>query len=62
MKKETTKLERHLRENPTDANAVISLLKARSYNYEYDFRLIQKKKLEKARSLSRKRSEVNYGS
>lgn len=57
MKKDTSKLEQHLRRNPTDANGVISLLKARSYNYEYDFELARKKKREKARSFARKRSE-----
>lgn len=54
MKKDTSKLEAHLERHPTDANGVISLLKARSYNYEYDFLLEQKKKMEKAKSLTRK--------
>ncbi|EGP5709403.1 hypothetical protein DQ181_09680 [Enterococcus faecium] len=56
MKKDTTKLEKHLENHPTDANGVISLLKARSANYEYDYLLSQKRKKEKARSFSRKRT------
>lgn len=55
MKKDTRKLEEHLKSHPTDAYGVISLLKARSYNYEYDFLLEQKRKREKAKSLTRKR-------
>lgn len=55
MKKNTNKLESHLERHPTDAKGVISLLKARSENYEYDFLLDQKRKHEKARSFERKR-------
>ncbi len=55
MKKNTTKLESHLKKHPTDAEGVISLLKARSDNFEYDFLLDQKRKHEKARSFERKR-------
>lgn len=57
MKKDTTKLERHLRSNPTDANAVISLLKMKSNNVQYDFELERIKKRERAHSFARKRSE-----
>lgn len=55
MKKDTVKLEKHLERHPTDASGVISLLKARSHNYEYDFNLEQKKKREKLESIQRKR-------
>ncbi|WP_270501041.1 hypothetical protein [Enterococcus avium] len=55
MKKDTSKLESHLARHPSDAAGVISLLKARSHNYEYDFALNQKRKREKARSFERKR-------
>ncbi|MDT2685799.1 hypothetical protein [Enterococcus gallinarum] len=58
MKKDTSKLEQHLQRNPRDANGVISLLKAKSYNYHYDFELARKKKFEKARSFERNRLEV----
>nr|DAV18291.1 MAG TPA: hypothetical protein [Caudoviricetes sp.] len=57
MKKNTTKLESHLERHPTDAEGVISLLKARSDNYEYDFLLDQKRKHEKARSFERKKKQ-----
>lgn len=56
MKKDTSKLEAHLERHPTDADGVISLLKAQSANYEYDFVLDQKRKREKARSFERKRT------
>ena len=56
MKKDMTKLESHLERHPTDAAGVISLLKAKSANYEYDFSLEQKRKREKARSIARKRT------
>lgn len=59
MKKDTSKLEAHLERHPTDAAGVISLLKARSSNYEYDFTLDQKRKREKARSFERKREKKN---
>lgn len=55
MKKDTSRLESHLARHPSDAAGVISLLKARSHNYEYDFALNQKRKREKARSFERKR-------
>lgn len=57
MKKDTSKLESHLARHPSDAAGVISLLKARSHNYEYDFALNQKRKREKARSFERKREK-----
>lgn len=56
MKKDTSKLEAHLERHPTDADGVISLLKAQSANYEYDFALDQKRKREKARSFGKKRT------
>lgn len=62
MKKDTAKLEQHLERNPTDAAGVISLLKARSHNYEYDFNLEQKKKREKMKSIQRKKIGVKNGS
>ncbi|MBO0459557.1 hypothetical protein JZO77_22730 [Enterococcus hulanensis] len=55
MKKDTAKLESHLARHPTDAAGVISLIKSRSDNYEYDFLLEQRRKREKARSFERKR-------
>lgn len=55
MKKDTSKLESHLARHPTDAAGVISLIKSRSDNYEYDFLLEQRRKREKARSFERKR-------
>ena len=57
MKKDTSKLEKHLERHPTDAGGVISLLKTRSHNYEYDFNLERKKKREKMESIKRKRME-----
>ncbi|MGM0341666.1 hypothetical protein [Enterococcus sp. AZ007] len=57
MKKDTSKLESHLARHPSDAAGVISLLKARSANHEYDFSLEQKRKREKARSFERKREK-----
>lgn len=57
MKKDTSKLESHLQRHPTDAEAVISLLKARSHNYEYDFALDKKRKYERARGFERKREK-----
>gem|GEM_PF-3808102 len=57
MKKDTSKLESHLARHPSDAAGVISLLKTRSNNYEYDFSLDQKRKREKARSIERKREK-----
>lgn len=62
MKKDTVKLEKHLERHPTDASGVISLLKARSHNYEYDFNLEQKKKREKLESIQRKKIGVKNGS
>lgn len=63
MKKDTSKLESHLARHPTDAAGVISLLKARSQNYEYDFSLERKRKQEKIRSMERKRmGEKNHDS
>lgn len=59
MKKDTSKLESHLQRHPTDAEGVISLLKARSHNYEYDFALDQKRKHERARGFERKREKKN---
>lgn len=56
MKKDTSKLEQHLERHPTDASGVISLLKTRSHNYEYDFNLEQKKKHEKMESIKRKQT------
>jgi len=57
LKKDTSKLESHLARHPSDAAGVISLLKTRSNNYEYDFSLDQKRKREKARSIERKREK-----
>lgn len=57
MKKDTRKLEQHLSRNPTDANGVISFLKAQSHNFEYDFNLERKKKREKMQSMNRKENK-----
>ena len=59
MKKDTSKLESHLERHPTDANGVISLLKTRSDNYEYDFSLERKRKREKMKSIERKRRRMD---
>lgn len=59
MKKKITNLEKHLENHPTDANGVISLLKARSYNFEYDYNLEKKRKREKMNGFERK--EKKYG-
>ena len=53
MKRDLSKLEIHLERSPTDAQGVISLLKARSYNFEYDFELERKRKREKMNSIKR---------
>lgn len=55
MKKDTKRLEEHLIRHPTDAAGVISLLRAKSHNYEYDFLLENKRKREKFQSIQRKR-------
>lgn len=57
MKRDTSKLEKHLKDNPTDANSVIALLKIRSDNYIHNFDLERKKKLEFSKSLRRKRAK-----
>ncbi|MGG5333736.1 hypothetical protein [Enterococcus sp. AZ163] len=63
MKKNTSKLESHLERHPTDAAGVISLLKAKSANFEYDFLLDQKRKREKAKGIARKRmGDIKDGS
>ncbi|KXT63153.1 hypothetical protein [Lactococcus sp. DD01] len=53
MKKDLSKLEAHLERSPTDAQGVISLLKAQSHNFEYDFNLNIKRKREKMNSIKR---------
>lgn len=60
MKKDLSKLEKHLKRSPTDAQGVISFLKARSHNFEYDFKLDRKRKREKMNSI--KRTEKKYDS
>lgn len=60
MKKDLSKLEKHLERSPTDAQGVISFLKARSHNFEYDFNLERKRKREKMNSI--KRMEKKYDS
>ena len=57
MLRDTAKLEEHIKQHPTDANAVIALLKMRSDNFVYEFNLAQKRKHEIARSFTRKRKE-----
>ncbi|EGP4894221.1 hypothetical protein FI615_001708 [Enterococcus faecium] len=57
MKKNTRKLEEHLIRHPTDAAGVISLLKAKSHNYEYDFLLANKRKKERFQSMKRNEGE-----
>lgn len=53
MKKDTTKLKKHLEEHPTDANSLISLLKIQSANFEYDYNLEIKRKREKGAAFQR---------
>ncbi|MEN6624154.1 MAG: hypothetical protein ABFD50_21730 [Smithella sp.] len=55
MKKDTSKLEKHLQQHPTDASSVIALLKRKSHNYMYDYELESKKKHEKHKGIQRKR-------
>jgi len=54
MIKDTTKLEKHIEQNPTDAEAVIALLKANSYNADYEYELEKKRKQERMRARKRK--------
>ncbi|WP_430598264.1 hypothetical protein [Enterococcus sp. AZ177] len=51
MIKNTSKLEKHLKSHPTDAQSIISLLKIRSANYQYSFDLEAKKKREMMNSI-----------
>lgn len=53
MKKDTTKLKKHLEEHPTDANSLISLLKIQSANFEFDYNLKIKRKREKGAAFPR---------
>lgn len=55
MKKDITKLKKHLEEHPTDANSLISLLKIQSANFEYDYNLERKRKQEKGAAFPRMR-------
>lgn len=62
MKKNTRKLEEHLIRHSTDAAGVISLLKAKSHNYEYDFLLANKRKKERFQSMKRNEGERDENS
>jgi len=59
LKKDTSSLTEHLSRHPTDANAVISLLKMNSHNYEYDYNLESKRKAERGKAFHRKRRTNN---
>lgn len=50
MIKDTSKLEKHLKSHPTDAQSIISLIKIRSVNYQYSFDLEAKIKREQLKS------------
>lgn len=54
MKKSIDKLVQHIDENPTDANAVIALLKINSDNIFYDYDLITKRHQERMRARKNK--------
>lgn len=54
MIKDTTKLEEHIKANPTDSQAVITLLKTNSDNVDYLYELEQKRKQERMRARKRK--------
>ena len=51
MIRDTTKLEKHLERNPTDAQCVIALLKIKSNNTHYAVQLKTKKMQERLRAM-----------
>ena len=53
MIRDTSRLEKHLENNPSDAQSVISLIKIRSENYQYTFNLEAKRKQERMNALRR---------
>lgn len=51
MIRDTSKLEKHLKKHPTDAQSIISLIKIQSENHQYSFDLEVKRKKERMRSI-----------